>query len=297
MAYRQIIIKEANKLSFKDNQLIVSKEEQETKVPLEDVNFILLEDTKTIITSKLLFELGNNAISLIICNDNHEPSSLMYPFNYHYKQLETLEKQINQTKEHKKELWNLIVKKKISNQIKVLDMHINDEDVINKLKQFQEEVTDGDIANREGLSAKMYFRSLFGNDFIRFEDDSINAALNYGYTIIKSAIVRELSVMGLNTYLGINHHSKTNAFNLAYDLIEPYRAVIDNFVYKKIDKLTYPLSFEIRKEIVNLLNEIVEVNSKKYSLEFSISLFVKSYIRSLDTGIIELELPTIIYDK
>ena len=296
MGYRQVVIKKSEKMHFKDNQLIIEKEGISSKVPLEDINYVLIEDPTTVITTRLLSEFGKNAISLIVCDEKFEPTSIMYPYNYHFKQLDVFNNQLHVTDDVKKELWNQIVKRKIENSIRVLEMTSKEEFPISKLTSYLDEIIDGDIKNREGLSAKMYFRSLFGNEFIRFYDDEINAALNYGYTIIVSAIIRNLAVFGLNTYLGIHHNSKINNFNLAYDLLEPYRSVVDKFVYDNKDNICYPLSFDFRKKLINLLNKEVLHNNKKYTIEYSIGLLIKSYIKSFSTGDITLDLPTIIYE-
>ena len=166
--------------------------------------------------------------------------------------------------------------------------------VIDKLSQYVKEIKLGDETNREGLAAKMYFKSLFGSEFIRFYDDTINAALNYAYQIVKSSIIRTLSIYGLNSYLGVNHKSKVNNFNLVYDLIEPYRAIVDLYVYKIKDNLTLPLSFEIRKELINILNIPVISNNMKCTLEYSIEVLIKSYIKTISTGEINLIFPRII---
>lgn len=296
MGYRQVIIKKSEKLHFKDKQLIIDKDNQSTKIPLEDINYILIEDSTTIITTRLLAELGKNAISLIVCDEKYEPTSIMYPYNYHFKQLDVFTHQLEIDDSIKNEFWNQIVKRKIENSIRVLEMTSKEEFPISKLNEYINEVIDGDSKNREGLAAKIYFRSIFGSDFIRFYDDNINAALNYGYTIIASAIIRNLAVYGLNTYLGIHHNSKINNFNLAYDFLEPYRSVIDKFVYDNKDDIVLPLSFEFRKKLINLLNKEVMHQNKKYTIEYSISLLIKSYIKSFSTGEIKLDLPTIIYE-
>lgn len=296
MGYRQVIIKKSEKLHFKDNQLIIDKDESSTKVPLEDINYILIEDSSTILTTRLLAELGKNAISLIVCDERFEPTSIMYPYNYHFKQLDVFSHQLEIDDSIKNEFWNQIVKRKIENSIRVLEMTSKEEFPISKLTEYINEITDGDSKNREGLAAKMYFRSLFGSDFIRFYDDNVNAALNYGYTIIASAIIRNLAVYGLNTYLGIHHSSKINNFNLAYDFLEPYRSVVDKFVYDNKEDIVLPLSFEFRKKLINLLNEEVLHQNKKYTIEYSIGLLIKSYIKSFSTGEIKLDLPSIIYE-
>ena len=296
MGYRQVIIKKSEKLHFKDNQLIIDKDESSIKVPLEDISYILIEDSSTILTTRLLAELGKNAISLIVCDEKFEPTSIMYPYNYHFKQLDVFSHQLEIDDSIKNEFWNQIVKRKIENSIRVLEMTSKEEFPISKLTEYINEITDGDSKNREGLAAKMYFRSLFGSDFIRFYDDNVNAALNYGYTIIASAIIRNLAVYGLNTYLGIHHSSKINNFNLAYDFLEPYRSVLDKFVYDNKDDIVLPLSFEFRKKLINLLNKEVLHQNKKYTIEYSIGLLIKSYIKSFSSGEIKLDLPSIIYE-
>ncbi len=296
MGYRQVIIKKSEKLSLKDEQLVIRKDNDDIKIPLEDINFILIEDNTTNITCKLLSKIGEYSICLLVCNDKFEPSSIMYPYNYHFKQLENLNYQLNLDEHSKQILCQQIIKTKITNEIKVLELTEKDEYTINKLIQFKDEVNPGDNTNREGLAAKMYFRSLFGNNFIRFSDDKINSALNYAYTIVKSSIVRTLAIYGLNTFLGVNHKSKVNNFNLAYDLIEPYRAIIDYYVYKIKDELVYPLNFDNRKKLLNVLNYVIIYNNKKVTIEYSIERLVENYTRILKEPNSKIEFPTIYYE-
>ena len=294
MGYRQVVIKKCEKLNLEDRQLVINKDNNTYKVPLEDINFVLIEDNRTIITLKILAAFGEEGICLIVCDDKFEPVSIMYPYNYHFKQLENIEKQLSLDDDSKKIIWQEIVKSKIENEIAVLCQTSKDERVIDILSKYVKEVTIGDETNREGLAAKIYFRSLFGSEFIRFYDDPINAALNYAYQIVKSSIIRTLSIYGLNSYLGINHKSKVNNFNLVYDLIEPFRAIVDLYVYKIKDNLTLPLSFDVRKDLVNILNISVTSNNKKCTLEYSIELLVISYIKALSTGEVSLTFPRVI---
>lgn len=297
MGYRQVVIKKADKIRLKDNNLVIINNELERKIPLEDINYIILEDNRTTITARLLSELSKYFISLIICDEKYEPTSIMFSYNNHYKQLETFEYQLNVSNDLKGELWKSIVKNKINNEIIILEKNEKDEYTIEKLKKFFNEVEFNDETNREGLAAKMYFRSMFGSQFIRFYDDSINSALNYGYSIIKSCLLRTIVKYGLNSFLGIHHHSKTNNFNLAYDLIEPYRAIIDNYIFLNQERISFPLSFDIRKELINLLNFEVIVNNMHCTLEYSIELLVKSYIKSIQNNKNELIYPKVINDK
>lgn len=166
MGYRQVIIKKSEKIHFKDNNLVVEKEGISTKVPLEDINYVLIEDTSTILTTRLLAEFGKNGVSLIICDETFKPTSILYPYNYHFKQLDVFSNQLQLKDEFKNDYWDLIVKQKIENSIRVLEMTTKEEFPISKLNTYKVEVIDGDSKNREGLAAKVYFRSLFGSDFI-----------------------------------------------------------------------------------------------------------------------------------
>lgn len=76
----------------------------------------------------------------------------------------------------------------------------------------------------------MYFPALFGTGFSRGSDDIRNAALNYGYAILRGAIARNLVIHGLEPCIGIHHRSELNNFNLADDIIEPFRPAVDLFV-------------------------------------------------------------------
>jgi len=98
---------------------------------------------------------------------------------------------------------------------------------IETIERFIKTLVFGDETNREGLAAKVFFRELYGSNFIRFSDDGINNALNYGYKILTGAISRTISKYGLNNYLGLFHIGKTNPYNLACDFIEPLRPLVD----------------------------------------------------------------------
>ena len=70
-------------------------------------------------------------------------------------------------------------------------------ELYNGLEQF-------DPSNREGHSARIYFNTLFGNDFTRESDNDVNAALDYGYTLLLSMFAREVVVCGCMTQIGLS---------------------------------------------------------------------------------------------
>lgn len=72
----------------------------------------------------------------------------------------------------------------------------------------------------------------FSLSFILLED--INNRLNYGYAVIRSYIARSLVAAGFHPTFGIHHDNQLNAFNLADDLIEPYRAIVDIVAHNNV---------------------------------------------------------------
>ena len=284
MSYRQIYIRKAEKLSLRHHSLIIKKESEEIAIPLEDIASLLLEDNKTVITAALLAALSDYYITLIICDEKHLPITQTLPMNMHYKQLKVFYDQLGVKKPFNSQLWNRLIHYKIMNQKAVIDSTVKNEDASIKLKQCIKDLQSGDKTNREAIAAKIFFEAMYGNVFSRKRksEDAVNAALNYGYSIIAGQVTRVLTMYGFNTNIGIHHESMNNSFNLSYDFVEPYRPVVDLYVYKHLNELDYPLPIAIRKELIELLQFKVKLNNKFYNLQFAIKETVKSYIKCLE---------------
>lgn len=97
-------------------------------------------------------------------------------------------------------------------------------------------MTSGDKDNLEAAAAAYYFPALFGTGFTRSADDGRNAALNYGYAILRGYAARCAAVYGLLPWEGLHHCSQLNQYNLADDLMEPFRPVVDLYVAANVDE-------------------------------------------------------------
>ena len=181
-------------------------------------------------------------------------------------------------------IWTRIVKEKISNQAMLLEKTEHDE--YKMLCQYVEEVQPGDVTNREGHAAKVYFNALFGKKFSRDDEENvINAALNYGYSLILSAVNREVSANGYLTQLGLWHDNQFNHFNLSCDIMEPVRIIVDEYVVK------HPLtefSVDEKHQIVTILNQTVRINNTEQNLMNAIKIYVKSIFDALNEQSIEM---------
>lgn len=122
----------------------------------------------------------------------------------------------------KKRLWQQLVIAKIENQAECLALCGKTQEAA-FLHSRARAVTSGDKDNLEASAAAFYFPALFGTGFTRSADDGRNAALNYGYAILRGYAARCAAVYGLLPWEGLHHCSQLNQYNLADDLMEPFR--------------------------------------------------------------------------
>lgn len=217
MSYRNIFIANEAKLKLKNKQLIVFNGE-EISFPIEDIRSIVIDNPYTSLTGKLIAKLADEGICLIICDDKHIPSCELLPIGAYCRMNKRINLQFSQSKPKLKRIWQKIVQSKINNQAKCLE--INKIDEAKTLYGISKNVVSGDSTNREGYAARLYFKMLFGNDFTRDNENFVNAALNYGYAILRSFIAKTIVAYGLEPSLGIHHKNQLNQYNLADDIIE-----------------------------------------------------------------------------
>lgn len=271
MSFRTVVITKQAKISYKNRFLVVKQDIDEKYIHLSEIDTIIVDSISVSISSYLLKELVNNKINIIFCDEKHNPFGELQPFYSRHNSSKKITNQTKWTIKEKDNLWMYIVKNKITNQAFLLKKIKSKQ--ANLIFSYIDEVTIGDKTNREGHAAKVYFNSLFGKKFVRGENDNINIALNYGYAILLSTISKEIVNNGYLTQLGIHHKNEFNPFNLACDLMEPFRIIIDSFVYYNKER---ELDTNYKLDIVNIFNNTYSYNKKKYTLKDIITLYVKN---------------------
>lgn len=297
MSWRTIVISKSEKIKLKNNNFcVINENKQELLFPFTELNSVILENNYSVTTSQVLSKLVENDVYVIVCNERYEPSGILLSLNSHFQPLAVFEKQINMTKNFKDSMWGKIIIKKIENSILILKKYTKDTEAIEILEKFADSVILADRTNREGLAAKVFFRALYGSNFLRFTDNDINKALNYGYKMLASCISRTLVKYGLNLYIGIHHIGKTNPFNLAYDLIEPLRPLIDEWVINNIDVLNGNLTYNQRIELIDIVNKKVIIDNKVMTIINAIDVMIKSFISCLNyVSSDKIKLPDLFY--
>lgn len=294
MSWRTIYITQCEKISLYLDNLLVIKDTIEYKIPLKDIGSIVIEDYKATFTMKILNKFIEYNILLITCDEEHNPYGILNSVGHHCRQYKVVSNQIRWGELEKDYLWRDIIKKKLENQREVMRLLGCNSEMMNMMTEYIENVDIGDITNREGIGAGVYFREIFGNKFKRKVGESVqNSALNYGYTILTSKVTRTISGRGLIPYLGIHHKNEYNQFNLACDLVEVFRPIVDYYVAKYLQECNY-FAKEDRIELLNLLNAKVIYCGKKEFLSNCMEKFVDAIINYFETGQnIEDKIPTL----
>lgn len=294
MSYRQLLILKKCYLSIENNNIKIKSENGINSVPSEDVAIIVVDCNEITFSAPFFSQCGREGIVVMICGSKHYPIVQVLPTNVHYRLYDVLMMQINQKRYFKEGVTEQLLRSKLLNQQRVLRYIEADQEKIDMFDEYIAEIEGHDDINREGTAAKVFFNALYEQEYTRFESDPINAAQNYGYSILSSCISRQLSLLGFNLCIGVNHEGHTNPFNLTYDMIEPFRALVDYYIYENKTNLTDELNVQTKKELVNILNVKVKVNASQVSVQYAIELLCKSYLRMLEFGEGELDLPEII---
>ncbi len=282
MSWRTIVIANSAKIDYQLGYMTVRRDTL-TKIHISEIHTVIIETTAVSITAALLAELVKHKVKVIFCDEKRNPSSELVSYYGSHDTSRKVRNQITWSQDVKTAVWTEIVSEKIRNQMMVLQDYGKTESQM--LQEYIQEIEYGDVTNREGHAAKVYFNSLFGKEFSRSADNVINAALNYGYSIILSSFTREIALNGYITQLGLFHDNMFNQFNLASDLMEPFRTLVDRCVLDM-----KPIAFEKEEKLtlVNLMNREVTINGRREFLTNAVKIYTRSVFDALEDNDVSL---------
>lgn len=279
MAFRTVILSKDSKISLRMKHLVV-KNENLVRIPIHEISTVIIENPNILMSGHILNALTESKVLVILCDKYHLPSTIIEPIYGHHRQSKNIKKQIKWTMDKADFLWKRIIEEKIRNQSKVLNYYVPEYD-LDSFKKYSKSVELGDISNREGHAAKVYFRQLFGDDFIRHYDDIENVCLNYGYALISSAISRSIKSKGYLTEVGIKHMSEYNQQNLTSDLMEVFRPLVDYWV-RELDP--YEFGKEEKRYILDLLNTKINIKGKNQYFLNAVEIYLDGIFRYMEHG-------------
>lgn len=282
MSWRTVVISNSSKLDYQLGFLVVRGQETK-KIHLGEIATLIIESTAVSLTAALLAEMIKKKIKVIFCDEKRNPCSELIPYYGSHDTSAKIKKQIDWSEDVKTAVWTEIVSEKIRKQAELLEEYGKNE--AEMLYGYIEELEFGDATNREGHAAKVYFNSLFGMDFTRTAENSINAALNYGYGIILSSFNREITSNGYLTQLALFHDNMFNPFNFGSDLMEPFRPIVDKVVRNMMpDKFEH----EEKVKVLRILEQEVIISDRTELVSNAIKIYSRSVFDALNEGDVSL---------
>lgn len=277
MSWRIVVIENQAKLDYKMGYMVVRGLETK-RVLLDEIGILLIENPAVSLTGILIEALTEKKIKVIFCDRKRNPVAELMPHHGCHDSAAKIRTQIVWEQNIKDIIWRDIVSEKIRKQSEFL-VEIGKIQQAGMLSEYVKQVELADATNREGHAAKVYFNALFGMDFTRSADIPANAALNYGYSLVLSAINREVSANGYLTQLGIFHNNMFNHYNLSCDFMEPFRILVDRMVYSM-----QPTKFgqDEKHFMWTLLNQKVMIDGQNQFVMNAIKIYTKSVLDAIN---------------
>ncbi len=291
MGFRTLYISRPADIHIKEGQMEIASADGLATIPVEDLNLIMLHGANIRLSSMDLSILSMNKVAVITLDSKYLPTAIVLPFEGHARQSKLMHAQVEVSQEQNLALWVQIIRRKIMNQSRALSIlgFSGAEDIA----KYADGLDENNVDNFEALSARDYF-SFYNEGLNRRGEDPMNSRLNYGYAVIRSYIARSLVVAGFHPTFGIHHDNQLNSFNLADDLIEPFRAMVDIVANVNIES-DIELTKQERRAMTLVLHNACMMGEAKVNIMTAVDNMVESLKRIiLDKSDEKLELPTII---
>ena len=264
-------------------------------IPLEDILSIVCLGAGIRISTMAMAKICNHKISVMMLDEKYNPAGVLTAYDANARQALIMRKQAYADSKRVDRLWKDIILQKIRNQAQALRLlSLNGADDISKYERTLSYSEDNEflIDPVEAGAAKQYFHYLCP-EISRREETPINSCLNYGYSIIRNTIIRNLITAGLLPAFGLHHQNLYNAFNLADDLIEPFRPCVDIVAYS-VAGVSTQLDRSQRRRLAEVVLHAVQIKGKKVNIITAIGMMVDD-LRSFYNGDNEeIALPSIL---
>jgi len=277
-------------------------------VPLADVAVIVCATRDTEFSSSSLRRMAELNVLLLICNEKFEPCAITLPY-YRPTNTELLRRQIEWTPEWKTAMWRQIITAKVRNQAANLSHLKRAHTVLTGIANRCEKpnpimsdekkpslatltatkraafLSDSPDAS-ESRAARHYWKHLLPrlSEWQQTDEknrvpgtrEGVNGMLDYGYAILRTAVLRSLAAHGFIAAIGIAHTAKAGSFALADDVMEPLRPWIDRELKVFLQGGPRPMT-EWMRQAVSVLQLEVTINRNKMRLLNAIDVYVQSF--------------------
>jgi CRISPR-associated protein Cas1 len=283
MAWKGLHLTQPSRLSLADGQCCVRQDNNEVRIAIEDLAWVVIDTPQATLSSALMAACSDAGVAIVLTDARHTPSGLVLPFHRHHRQGAVASLQAAAKDSLKNRLWQTIVRRKIYNQASVL-LELGKADA-STLNEIARHVEPGDPENVEARAARFYWGRLF-SDYVRDDpQDRRNKLLNYGYAVARAGVARGLVAAGLIPAFGLAHHGAANAFNLADDLVEPFRPFVDRLAFRTSADGTEKdreLTLEDRRTMAGVLLINAKSDRDSVTLLVAAETAAQSLVRALE---------------
>ena len=290
MGFRTLEIRNPAELHVTMGQLTIEQEAGKVSIPLEDLTTIVCIGANIRISTIGMAQMAHCGVTVLMIDNMYKPAAVLLPVESNSRQALVMQKQVYMDDTCKSELWQKIIKQKIENQARALSILglPGAEEIMRYAIDLICETTD----STEALAAKSYF-SYYHPGLNRRNDDAMNSRLNYGYAVIRNAIIRSIVLAGFQPAFGLHHSNQLNAFNLADDLIEPWRAFVDLVAHTSTET-NISKKKKQRYELAQVLHNACIIDGKKMTVLSGIDVMVESLKNAMIDETSEITLPIIL---
>ncbi len=257
------------------------------RVPLDDIGMVIVNAHGITYSNNLVVKLAERGAGVVLCGANHLPVAWLWPVVGHHDQTARLRAQIEASKPLIKRLWQTLVKAKIRQQGAALD-------ALGKpgggFALMAARVGSGDPDNMEAQAARRYWPLLLGEDFRRDRDSGgTNGMLNYGYTVLRSAMARAVCAAGLHPSIGLQH--KSGDMCLVDDLMEPFRPLVDLVVARLAASGAAEVTRDVKKALADVASLDMRTDKGRTPVFLCMERLAASLGKSYESGKPALDLP------
>lgn len=291
-AHRILLVENPAELSIVDSRLRLRREDMDDVfVPPGDIAVLVLHHPVIRLSVHVLRALAQAGGMLLVTDERHYPAGMLWPWTGNSVFTRRLRQQIAlDAGEQRDVLWGQLVQGRIATQAFNL-RHFSCNGAL-RLERLCKKVRPGDPNNLEAQATRHYWRYFLPPGVRREKQGSVepfNTRLNFGFAVLRSLVSREIAAAGLNPALGLGHHNLENPFNLADDLMEPYRFVVERHVMTQ--DIALPFDGAARTTLLEFISAEVKLAGRTFRLPAAVAETVASFTRILSGKPMQLIIP------
>lgn len=300
MSYHVITIESPTaELNCVHGQFLCTSASGTQQIPLDDVGAIVVCSFSAKIEMRLLTEAAKRGIGIVLC-EAFKPVCIVLPA------IRSTDTFLTRTWERAnpkflKELWQKTLDAKCHNQgwlAAVWEPNAPAVADIESQKFLRYRARESTVSR---LFWSVFRKHLNAENFLRSRGEGIvNSFLDYGYSVLLARILQLCYAYGLDPTFGIGHVTAERSTPLAYDLMEPFRPLVDARVMswlKTSETFPQELDKAFKQHLLPFLQERISYAGIPQQAQTVMELCIRSFRKALLENDIDVYEPWVAIDS